>query len=242
MRQPHYQKLYSDLKKQVISGIYKHGDLLPSENQLCEQYGITRLTVRNALNMLVHEGYISKQHGKGSLVSLKRNALPLLTFKGFSDTLGKTDIPVQTKELASPKKQRWEKDFFFPLSEKEKKQDCIFFQRLRFAGKDPIMLEYTYVPGASAAGLTQKPLVEQSLFTTLRQRFGIDITGVEQELRAILPDAKTARLLKIKTNAPVIHIYRRYHTYKPQFFVYSSLFCLTDQYALSNSFNQTLSK
>jgi DNA-binding GntR family transcriptional regulator len=55
---------YESLRHQIISGIYQQDDLLPSENQLADLHQITRMTVRQALNELVKDGYIRKQKGK----------------------------------------------------------------------------------------------------------------------------------------------------------------------------------
>lgn len=237
MPAPRYLKVYNDLKKKVMTGKFGDGDLLPSENQLCSRYGITRLTVRQALNMLVQEGYISKKHGKGSIVTQHRNSLGLLSFKGFSDVVEKTNIAIATMELAPAKKQQWDKNFFFPLSNDEKKAGCIFLHRLRMAGNDPVMVEYTYLPDTKIPGFIQQPLLNNSLFTTLRKRYSIDIISVEQELKAIMPGEKLAKQLQIKTSVPIIHIYRKYHTDIDRFFIYSSLFCTTEKYTLNNTFN-----
>lgn len=69
MEQIHqYRKLYELLRKHILSGVYAEGSLLPSENELCATYGMTRPTVRHALDTLVKEGMILKQQGKGSIV------------------------------------------------------------------------------------------------------------------------------------------------------------------------------
>ena len=64
MQIPQYRQLYESLRHQIISGIYQQDDLLPSENQLADLHQITRMTVRQALNELVKDGYIRKQKGK----------------------------------------------------------------------------------------------------------------------------------------------------------------------------------
>ena len=66
---PIYKKIYEDLLKEIESGKYAPNTLLPSENELMNYYGISRQTVRKALNLLSQEGYIQKIHGKGSVVS-----------------------------------------------------------------------------------------------------------------------------------------------------------------------------
>ncbi len=66
---PQYRQLYEILRKQIMDGVYRPGDLLPSENDLCQQHGITRPTVRHALDTMLNEGMIRKHKGKGSIVN-----------------------------------------------------------------------------------------------------------------------------------------------------------------------------
>lgn len=103
---PLYKKLIDDLKKLIEDGKFKQGDLLPSENELCKSYKTTRPTVRQALAGLTNMGYITRHHGKGSIVSEPRRGLGILSVSGVTagvggsesenDNIGKTG----KKELA----------------------------------------------------------------------------------------------------------------------------------------------
>ncbi len=66
---PRYKQVYEALRKQITDGVYGQGDLLPSENDLSRQYGITRPTVRHALDALYNEGMIIRHQGKGTVPS-----------------------------------------------------------------------------------------------------------------------------------------------------------------------------
>jgi len=81
-----YRKVQHDLKSQIIAGVYGEGDLLPSESELQRLHGVTRSTIRQALEELVKEGYIRKKQGKGSIVIRRqRRTLGMLSVKGFSE-------------------------------------------------------------------------------------------------------------------------------------------------------------
>jgi GntR family transcriptional regulator, N-acetylglucosamine utilization regulator len=64
-----YQQLYEILHEQILLGRVKPGDQLPTENELIEQYQVSRITVRRVLNMLVQDGLIYRQAGRGSFVA-----------------------------------------------------------------------------------------------------------------------------------------------------------------------------
>jgi DNA-binding GntR family transcriptional regulator len=83
------QPLYDQLKQIIISGIlsgqYKHGQRLPSETQLAEMYGISRITVRRALAELEAEGYLSTQQGRGTFINFIKGEIRLMSFATMSD-------------------------------------------------------------------------------------------------------------------------------------------------------------
>lgn len=225
------------LKKQILTGEFQDGDLLPSENELCAQHHLTRATVRQALEELVKEKYIYKHKGRGSVVSLQRKTLGLLSFKGFSAVADAANLPATSILLQSPQLTSWDTDFFFPLSETEKAVKCILLKRLRCIGQSPVMLEYTYIPDLALSGFLQCDLVHDSLFETLQLHHGIEILNLDQDVRALAADADTAQKLQLPEHTPVLHIYRRYGTNRENFYIYSSLFCNTTHYALSTHFN-----
>jgi GntR family transcriptional regulator/GntR family frlABCD operon transcriptional regulator len=232
-----YQILKKDLTTQILGGILREGDLLPSENELTRKYRVTRSTVRKALDGLVNEGYIIKKQGKGSIVKLRRHSLGLLSFKGFSDVLQNKKEKNFSVLLQDPVLMPWPEHFFYPLSEKEKMAGTYFISRLRFVEEDPVMLEFTYIPKIGLDNFLKQPLVNNSLFQTLRKRYKIEINNVNQEIHALPASEDVARHLDYYPGAPVIHIYRKYLTSNPDLKIYSSLYCNTEKYFLSNEFS-----
>jgi len=231
-----YKILQNDIKRDILTGLFHEGDLLPSENEFCGKYNVTRSTVRKALDGLVNEGYIVKKQGKGSIVFIKRNSLGLLSFKGFSDVLGSTKRKIRTNMLQDPIQIRWPANFFYALSDEEKKAGTYFLNRLRYVENTPVMLEYTYVPCLGLDGFLDRPLVKDSLFTTLRTRYQVEVINVSQEIRAISADPEIAGVLETYPSAPLLQVYRRYTTSRESLMIYSSLYCNTDRYFISNEF------
>ena len=140
--EPLYRKLQNNLKTQIIAGVYREGDLLPSESELQQQYGVTRSTVRQALGELVREGYINKQQGKGSIVMKRlRRTLGVLSVKGFSEIVSEKKLSVSTIMIRKPSVSRWDELFFYPINDLEQKAGCIYLKRLRCVEDEPVMLE-----------------------------------------------------------------------------------------------------
>ncbi|MEK6481200.1 GntR family transcriptional regulator [Catalinimonas sp. 4WD22] len=233
MNLPRYLQLHALLKQQILTGTLSEGSLLPSENQLSKEYSMSRSMVRQALVELEKERLIRKHQGKGSIVERKDKRLGLLSFRGFSEVLGSTDHRASSRFLQPLHKISWSEDFFFELSKKETKKGCIVIRRLREVDKEAVMLEHTYLPD-TLNKFMEKEWVEDSLFKTLQFHYQISIKSVEQYIKAISADAEQALLLHMQKGDPLLKINRKYGTTKPDFFVYSTLYCNTEQYAIGS--------
>ncbi len=226
-----YQKIYSDLKILIQQGSYKPGDLLPSENELCDRYSITRTTSRRALDVLLKEGFIEKKQGLGSIVTERRKSLGLLNVKGFSEAGGSN---VRSVMLQKPAISEWSNEIILAVSKEEKQADCIHFERLRCIGRDSVMLENNWLANFGLDDLLEKEFVDQSFFKTLSQQYFIEIIGSRHELRAEPTNKKIARLLEVNEQTPVLHISVKFITSRPGFNIYAELYCITEKYPVSN--------
>lgn len=91
---PLYYQLYNVLKTRIIDGEYTVGSVLPSESEMIQEFGVSRITIRRALSDLENDGYIEKRKGKGSIVLRMRLERPLTVFNSFSgDALARGDRP-----------------------------------------------------------------------------------------------------------------------------------------------------
>lgn len=82
-----YQQVADDLKKKILSGEYDVGDFLPTETELEKIYDVSKITIRNAIKVLVSEGYVEKQSGKGTTVISNRLFNRLSKAQSFSSIL-----------------------------------------------------------------------------------------------------------------------------------------------------------
>ena len=229
---PQYQRIHHSLKRQLAEGVYPRGSLLPSENELAKQFDTTRMTVRQALTELVQEGYIDRRHGKGSIVRSERQTLGLLSFQGFSESVG-SEHNVRTEFLTDPAISPWPDDFFYPLTDAEKSVNCLTINRIRYADNSPVMLEYTWLPNRGLDALLTQDLLDGSLFRTLSSRYNFDIRQMDQRLRAVGATTEQAIYFACPKNTSLLFMERRYQTNQANLHVYSQLYCFTDKYAIS---------
>jgi len=229
-----HKQLYELLRKNIEERVYKEGDLLPSENDLCRTYGLTRPTVRQALTSLSYDGYIITRQGKGSIVQNNPRGIGILSVAGTTAALRNKEL--RTVLLSKPRIQSWPKPFIYPLGEDEAEVGCIYLERLRELEGRSIFYDVNYIPNMNLSRFTSKRLEGNSLFDVLRQYYGIEIRGGEQRIRAIGSDAKIAEHLGVKVGFPILHLERKLSTNRMGFYVYSSVYCNTDIDAIYGTF------
>jgi len=236
MVQKRYQQIYSILKSRIQQGTYLVGSRLPSENELCKSYKITRTTARRALQDLLNEGFIEKRQGKGSIVKERRQTLGILTVKGFSEAMGQN---VKTTMLQNPKMVDWPKRLPFPATPNELSNGCIYFERLRGVDDQAVMLERNWFGASGLNRFLEEKFIDDSFFKTLSSKYFIEITGSEQEIRSLLADSKTAKLLNIEPGAPILQISIKFSTSNENLNIYSYLYCNTDKYPIGNIYRHS---
>ena len=226
-----YLEVEKDLRKSIIEGVFEDGDILPSENDLCVKYSISRMTARKALNNLEVKGLIDRKKGKGSFVKLDRSSIELLSIKGFTEIMQSKEHSIQTLYLQNPISEEWDTSFYWDLNQEEIDAGCIFFSRIRKLEGKPIMLEKTYLPN-SLNGFCNKQFINESLFDTLVVNHDIEIKGVIQKFRAISADQQLAQSLKIELGEPVLEVKRKLNTNRNGFYIYSFAYCNTKDFTI----------
>ena len=223
-----------ELRKAIDDSMYKKGDMLPSENDLCKTYNTTRVTIRQALSGLTNMGYITRKHGKGSIVIEPKKGLGIISFAAVKAGLG--DHSLTTQMLQKQTKQRWPLDFFFDLNEVEIQKGCVYFSRLRQIDHVPVLYEETYITNLNLPRFTVKNLENVSFFKTIKEHYDVAILTGEQKIWAINGDKQVCKLLQMKPSEPLIHMKRRLQTNVKDLNIYSSIYCNTQEYFLQGYF------
>jgi DNA-binding GntR family transcriptional regulator len=231
---PQYRRLYEILRRHITDGVYSEGDLLPSENDLCQLYGMTRPTVRQSLSYLANDGYIRKHQGKGSIVQQPPREIGILSVSGTTSAVGNRNL--KTRIIVKPSLMPWPDDFIFPLSELEKESGCIYMERLRLLDDVPIFYDISFIANINLPRFTARQFENRSLFRILREHYHIEIKGGEQRIRAISPSLKIKRFLKLAKGQPVLHLERKIETSIQSLFLYSSIYCNTGKYSIFGRF------
>lgn len=231
---PQYRKIYEILRKHILSGVYAEGSLLPSENELCAVHNITRPTVRQALEVLVQEGFISKKQGKGSIVRKPPQDIGILSIAGTASAIGNQYL--QTQILQKPQIKPWPAQFPFELSSVERESGCIYMERLRLVDGTPVFYDINHIPNINLPRFTSRTLENKSLFETLRTFYQVEIKGGEQKLKAIKADTQIAQLLNMPVGEPVLSIERKLNTNRDGFHIYSTIWFNSAKHTIFGTF------
>jgi len=232
---PQYRQLYETLRRHIVDGLYREGDLLPSENELCKLYDLARPTVRKALDLLSNEGFIKRHQGLGSVVHKLPKGIGILSISGTTTAIGKENL--ETRTIIKPNLSSWPDDFPFHLSNHEREVGCMHFTRLRLVNGKPVIYDISYFPNINLPRFSARNLDNKSLFNILRTSYRIEVKGGEQYIKAInAPSPDICRILDIKPDTPVLHMQRRIDTNRLNFYIYSILYCNTSDHSVYGIF------
>ncbi|MDE6259413.1 MAG: GntR family transcriptional regulator [Oscillospiraceae bacterium] len=197
---PLYYQLKMCILDLIKDGVLHEGDNIASENELCENLGISRPTVRQCLNELVSEGYLTRQRGKGTFVSRARiNAQFLNKLHTFGEEMRAGGMVPSTKVLFLghiPGFAAANEQMGLPAD-----ATLIHLRRLRFADQDPILIQDTYLSYEKYEKLLDIDFGRNSLYDTLDRLYGVHIRRVQRSIGACNAIAKESKLLGIKNNA-----------------------------------------
>lgn len=175
-----FDDIYLDIKTKIENFEYKANDLLPSEHQLTETYGVSRETVRKALQLLLEHGYIQKKQGKGSIVLDRRqfnfSVSGLTSFKELQEL---QNMPSRTKVIEN--KLMPAPDFLVEMGLVSRKDKVIKLIRQRIVNQDIVIVDTDYI---NAQLVNQLPTheMEVSLYRYLEEEHGLQIAYAKKEV------------------------------------------------------------
>lgn len=202
---PLWIQLRDILRQQIASGQLGVNAQLPSEADLGEIYGISRIVVRETLADLVRSGLIYKIKGKGAFISTpKRDEDFISMVLGFSDEMAIKGRIVRTQVLGQALRAPDEKETLALSLQTDAQVTSL--RRLRSVDGNVRLLVSTVVPTDVAPELHKIRLEDKSLYEVLRRQYGLHVARAERWIDAVLPDADTMALLQLETLEPLLRI------------------------------------
>lgn len=177
---PLYFQLAEQIRQRIESAELVPGSQLPSERELGERYGISRMTARQALSYLVREGHLIVRPGIGTFVAEPKLTHDTLHLLGFTEEMLSTGQAIASRVLhnatVTPPPSIAERLGLGPMGQATQ------IVRLRFTQDIPLLLETVYVPQALAPGLASEDFSRVSLYAVLERRYGLHLDHARQTL------------------------------------------------------------
>lgn len=199
---PLYYQLKQLLLEEIQSGRLKEHDCLPTEIELAAMFGISRPTVRQAINELVNEGYLSRLKGKGTYVTKPKISQEFVhVIENFNDGMLRKGVQPKTKVLGLQMVEADEE--LMQALNVEPGDKVIELSRLRYANDEPIVLVTTYIPYALCPQLLDADFRQDSLYKIF-EAHSLTICKVRRVFEAQMATAQDAVLLDINAGEPLL--------------------------------------
>lgn len=227
-KQPLYDQLV-DILSEKIEHEYRPGDLIPSERELSERYGLSRTTVRLALQELERLGLVVRQHGRGTFVA-DRSAQTTNLMQAYSFTeqmrgMGRDPLTTILEFSEVEADKNLVEHMNVRLGERLFK-----IKRLRSADAMPMMVERTYLPARKFLTLRRPMLEQKPLYDIIEQDFREKINVAEEEFFASIARPSDAHMLDISEGAPVLDLVRTTYNVHNEIVEYTLSVARADQF------------
>ncbi|MDO5601766.1 MAG: GntR family transcriptional regulator [Oscillospiraceae bacterium] len=206
-KRPIYLQLKEKLFDRISSQEWKPGDCLPSERALCEEYTLSRMTVRQAVAELEREGVVTRVQGKGTFVAKEKLMQPLLKLTSFSEDMRLRGLLPGAQTLALEKvpanKAVAEKLAIAPGDE------VILLKRLRLADGEPMAIETAYLNSELCAPIYDQLAENKSLYQLMKRVLHITLSGARQSIEIAPVQSWEAKLLRMPETGMVMKTERQ---------------------------------
>lgn len=198
---PAYFQLKNIILENINNGEYPEGSLIPSERDLCEDLGISRMTVRQALNQLVTEGVLYREKGRGTFVS--KSKIKQRNIMSFSETVRNKGLEPSTQVL------RFEKVLdradIRDILELQENEGLYGIKRLRLANERPVGIEEVFIPERHCPYLENYDL-KMSFYKLLKEQYSLVVNCMDCSVDAAKATKEEKKLLGLTDSVPVLRI------------------------------------
>lgn len=236
---PLYRQLADRIRDDIEAGVHAVETKIPSENELATRFGIGRPTVRQATDLLVRQGKLTRRRGSGTYVLPPTQSIDLFSLAGTSAALRKSELNATLTLTSKPKNQLLPGDKELDSEDKESdspKEEFLRVERCASVDDTPALLETLWLSTTLFPELENHNLENQSVSALVRDVYFLEPSSAEQTFFAISADKKHAKQLKIAIGTPLLRVYRKLHFGEHRSALHAEIICLTEHF----EFSQTL--
>ncbi|HAF61501.1 MAG TPA: phosphonate metabolism transcriptional regulator PhnF [Anaerolineaceae bacterium] len=227
---PKYYQLANILREQIENGTWKANETIQSERQLEQQYNLSRPTIRQAIDLLISQGYLYRIHGRGTFVSPPKLQKGILELTSFSEDMRNRglepgQIMLEFGLIPPPKKIKTRLE----ISDSNKK--VLRIKRIRTGNGEPIGIQDSYLNLPDDKEISQQELEERgSIYAILQEKFGIFPAEADETLEVTLASEEEADQLAITVGSPLLLNERILYSQNRQAIEFVSILYRGDRY------------
>jgi GntR family transcriptional regulator len=224
---PLYAQLEAMLAASISEGTFPPGSRIPNEEELVENFAVSRTTVRQTIQNLVRRGLVEIRRGKGTFVTQPKFTQELTELSGFVEDM---------EALGRHPSARLLDQRVVPANESVARQlsittgtPVVRIQRVRLADNSPLSFDETWLPQDIGEKIIENDLETEPVFALLEQKYNIPLVEAEYRLEAVAADTTVARALGIGIGSPIFMIERTSYRAGRQPIDYEKLYYRGDQ-------------
>lgn len=201
---PRYYQLANILRERILDGKMDAHQPIPSERQLESLYNVSRPTIRQAIDLLVRQGFLYREHGKGTFVSPQKLQKGISELTSFTEDMKQRGIVpgqkiLEIRQVPPPENVRRHMELpadYPPL---------LFIERIRLGDDLPMGLQTSYYLLPEGQTITREELEQYgSIYTMLQDKFHLIPTEADETLEVAVATPREASLLQIKPGSPLL--------------------------------------
>lgn len=207
---PLYAQVETALAAKIADGTFPVGSRIPKEEDLIEQFAVSRTTIRQTVQNLIRRGLVEIRRGKGTYVAQPKMTQELTELSGFVEdmqALGRSASARVVDKRVVPANEQVARHLELAAGAM-----VVRIQRVRLADKIPLSFDETYLPREIGEKVIKNDLETEPIFTLLEEKYKMPLIEAEYKLEATSADPVVARALGIGTGSPVFQIERTSYT------------------------------
>jgi DNA-binding GntR family transcriptional regulator len=200
--EPLYSVVASRAHEHITSGEWREGDRLPPERRLCQDFGVSRATLRQALSELEDRGLITRHQGRGTFVARPRSQLPIIGVFSIRDAMEARGLEMTTRvlgvEVVEASRQLAAELVCLPGD------PIVAIERLRIGDGEPLVLDTAHLRAELFPGLEAIDFEQRSLYHALETDYGRTIAAAQETLEPVILTAHECRLLGVPAHTTAL--------------------------------------
>lgn len=224
---PLYRQVEKHVTQLIVEQRWKPGEMLPSEFQLANEFGVSQGTVRKALNTLTDEKVLTRKQGLGTFVAEHTGTPALYRFFPVVADNHTPELPVA--EVLSLKVEQANKAIATELGIKTKSK-VVVLKRRRSINGEYCLLEDIYLPYKPFAGIEDEPEIPHTLYHFYQTNFNLTVHKTEDKIKAVLAEPADADLLAVAEGSPLLSFTRLTKSLNDHIIEFRITRCRSDHY------------